>query len=492
MRSFLKTLKIKYKIIFLIIGVISLVSCFSFGTSPLFSMGIVALVMAVWWIFEVLPLAGTALLPLVAYPLLGIMSTKKVAPVYMSSILMLFIGGFTVALAMQKWNLHKRIALKIVGIFGTKPSGLLMGFMVATALLSMWISNTATCVMMVSIGLAVIKSFEDIYGNCLETKMFSASLMMGIAYSATIGGVATIVGTPPNLAFVRIYSMNFPNQSEFYFSSWLMFGLPICILMLLSAFLVLYFMRIRKHPLRPLSEEIIQDELIKLGPIKKEEKWISLIFILMASLWVFRKKINIGSFSIQGWSDYLPYPKFVDDGTVAIMMALLLFMIPSKKEGRILDKKVFDEIPWGTILLFGGGFALAKGIQSTGLSTLIGESFLGISDVSPYFVISSLTLGMSFLTELTSNMASTEMLLPILAAISKSSGIPPLSIMIPATLAASCAFMFPAATAPNAIVFGSKRVQISEMIKSGFLINLISVLIITLFSLFFIPLFFPS
>ena len=199
--------------------------------------------------------------------------------------------------------------------------------------------------------------------------------------------------------------MNFPDQSEFYFSSWLKFGIPICLLMLLSAFVVLYFMRVRRHPLKPLCESVIQNYVRKLVPMKTEEKWIGLIFIMMASLWVFRKKISIGSWTLPGWSDFLPYPKFVDDGTVAITMALLLFMIPSKKEGRILDKKVFDDIPWGTILLFGGGFALAKGIQSTGLSELIGEAFLGLSNISPYFIISSLTLGMSFLTELTSNIA---------------------------------------------------------------------------------------
>ena len=484
--------KINKKMIFLISGLFALLTCFFMGVSPLVSMGVIALIMAFWWIFEVLPLAGTALLPLVCYPMLGIMSTKKVAPVYMSSILMLFIGGFTVALAMQKWNLHKRIALKIVSFFGTRPSGLLMGFMVATSLLSMWISNTATCVMMVSIGLAVIKSFEDIYGDNGPTKVFSSTLMMGIAYAATIGGVATIVGTPPNLAFVRIYSMNFPEQSEFYFSSWLVFGLPICLLMLLSAFCVLYFMRIRKNELEPLSEEVISKEVAKLGPMKKEEKWVGAVFVTMALLWVFRKKIAMGALTIPGWSELLPRPELVDDGTVAIMMALLLFMIPTEKGGRIIDKKVFEEIPWGTILLFGGGFALAKGIQETGLSQLIGEAFLGLKHVSPTLIISSLTLGMSLLTELTSNMASTEMLLPILAAVAKSSQIPPLSLMIPATLAASCAFMFPAATAPNAIIFGSKRVGIGEMIKSGFLINLVCVFIITLFSLFFIPFFFPS
>ena len=220
--------------------------------------------------------------------------------------------------------------------------------------------------------------------------------------------------------------------------------------------------------------------------MSKEEKSVAAVFIAMALLWIFRKNLNLGFFTVPGWSNLLPFPNNVDDGTVAIIMAISLFIIPSRN-GKLLDKKAIEEIPWSTILLFGGGFALAKGIQSSGLSAAIGAKFVGLGDVAPVFVVSGLTLGMSFLTELTSNMASTEMLLPILASIAKSSGIHPLSIMVPASLAASCAFMLPAATAPNAIIFGSNRVRIIDMVKVGILINLVSVVIITFFSLLIIP-----
>jgi sodium-dependent dicarboxylate transporter 2/3/5 len=480
-------LKKKIKTWTLVLGVISLFLCLILGVDKVSSMTCIAIVMAAWWIFEILPLSVTALLPLVAYPILGIMSTKAIAPVYMSSVLMLFIGGFLVAIAMQKWNLHKRIALTIIQLFGSGPSKMILGFMIATSMLSMWISNTASCVMMVSIGLAVIKSFEEIHGENKESKIFASSLMMAIAYSATIGGIATLVGTPPNLAFTRIYSMNFPNNMEISFGHWITFGFPICLLMLISAYGVLYFLRVRPHPIPSLGTDVIDSEVKKLGAMSREEKWVGLIFSLMAFLWIFRKNLNLGFIKIPGWSQFFPYSHNIDDGTVAVIMALLLFMIPARNGEKILGKEAIDEIPWSTILLFGGGFALAKGIQISGLSGVIGAKFIGLADISPVFVVSGLTFGMSFLTELTSNMSSTEMLLPILASVAKSSGLHPLSIMIPATLAASCAFMFPAATAPNAIIFGSNRVKIIDMVKVGFIINCLSVIIITFFSIIIIP-----
>jgi sodium-dependent dicarboxylate transporter 2/3/5 len=256
--------------------------------------------------------------------------------------------------------------------------------------------------------------------------------------------------------------------------------------MLATAYSVLYFIKVRPNPIPSLGTDVIDSEVNKLGPMSKEEKSVAVVFILMALMWIFRKDLNLGFFSVPGWSNLLPHPNKVDDGTVAIIMAISLFIIPSRS-GKLLDKKAIEDIPWSTILLFGGGFALAKGIQSSGLSGAIGAKFVGLGEVAPAFVVSGLALGMSLLTELTSNMASTEMLLPILASIAKSSGIHPLSIMVPATLAASCAFMLPAATAPNAIIFGSNRVRIIDMVKAGFLINIISVMIISFFSLLIIP-----
>jgi sodium-dependent dicarboxylate transporter 2/3/5 len=482
------------KRIFLYLGLALLGGTFiyqSFGEqNKLFAMFAVALTVAVWWIFEVLPLAVTALLPVIAYPFLGIMSTKKVAPVYMSSVLLLFIGGFFVAMAMRRWNLHKRIALTIISFFGNKPENLIAGFMVATASLSMWISNTATTVMMVSIGLAVIKSYEDIEGESDTSFRFGSALMMSIAYSATIGGMATLVGTPPNIAFIRIFGMNFPEMEEVSFAAWFSFGLPLVMILLFLAKSVIVRLMIRGSNIKSIDESIITEEKEKLGPIKYEEKWVLFVFFSLAALWIFRKDLQLGFMKIPGWSNLLTYPQLVDDGTVAILMAMILFMIPSKTstvKKRILEVNAVSEIPWHTILLFGGGFALAKGIQDSGLSAFIGEKLIYLQDVNTNLIVIALTAGMSFFTELASNMASTEMALPILASISKTTGINPFTLMIPATLAASSAFMLPAATAPNAIIFGSDRVRIKDMVRVGFWINLTNIIFVSIFSLYVIP-----
>lgn len=458
------------------------------GYDPKWSMAAVALTMALWWIFEVLPLAITALLPIVSYPLLNIMSTKKIAPVYMTSVLWLFIGGFLVAIAMQKWNLHRRIALTIIKISGSSPPRLILGFMLASSALSMWISNTATTVMMVSIGLAIINNYEEIQGETEDSKGFAALLMISIAYSCTIGGIATLVGTPPNLAFTRIFSMSFPDQPEIDFGTWILFGLPITVTLVLITWVILTKIFLRPYKVVDLSPEVIKDELKKLGPVKSEEKWVLAVFALMAFLWIFRKPLSIGNFTLPGWSLLLSHPKFVEDSTVAVFCAMLLFLIPASKPGeRILDAGAVSRIPWSTIMLFGGGFALAKGIQSSGLSTWVGGHFMGLENVHPFLTIVGITGGMAFLTELTSNMASTEMLLPIMASIAKSTGVDPKSLMIPTTLAASCAFMLPAATAPNAIIFASEKVTIARMVSIGFWINLMAISVITLVCYFILP-----
>ncbi|MAW07123.1 MAG: sodium:dicarboxylate symporter, partial [Halobacteriovoraceae bacterium] len=429
----------------------------------------------------------TALIPVVMFPITGIMTAKEVAPIYMSPILLLFIGGFLVAMAMQEWNLHKRIALNIISWFGGGVSTLILGFMMATYFLSMWISNTATAVMMVSIGLAVIKNYEEILGESDLAKCFSQGLMISIAHAATIGGMATLVGTPPNMALVRIFSMNFPNLPEISFANWMIMGLPLSFIILFISWACITKILFRNKKIPTLGNQLIIDEKNKLGEIKKEEKIVLLVFVLMALSWIFRRDVNIGDFNLPGWSGLIFPGKKIDDGTVAIFYALLLFMIPSSvKNKNILNREAITKIPWETILLFGGGFALAKGIQVSGLSQQIGEFFSDFASSFPRLVVFSITIGMSFLTELTSNMSSTEMILPILASIAKASDISPLSIMIPATLAASCAFMLPAATAPNAIIFGSRRVKIKDMVKVGVVVNLLSVGVIYLVSIFFV------
>lgn len=479
---------------FLICGIGSIIILFVLAnlgmSSTIISMTVIAAIIALWWIFEVLPLGITALLPIICYPALGIMSAKKVAPIYMSSTLLLFLGGFLVAIGMQRWNLHKRIALEIISRFGSSPRRVIFGFMCACAFLSMWISNTATCVMMVSIGLALISSYEDIEGTTTETKIFSTALMMAIAYACTIGGMATLVGTPPNLAFARIYEISFPGSAEISFGQWMSFGLPIAIIMVAYTGWAITFILFRGKNIKSIDRGVILKEKDALGKINYEEKWVGFIFILMAALWIFRKDLNLGVMTVPGWSHLFPNSKFVDDGTIAVLMAVVLFIIPSrnnKEYKTILDNDVIRKIPWETILLFGGGFALAKGIQVSGLSGFLGDKFASLSDVSESLIVFSITGGMAFITELTSNMASTEALLPILVSISNKTGINPIVLMVPATLAASCAFMLPAATAPNAIIFGSGKVKIKDMVRVGFFINCFSILLITIFSLYIIP-----
>ncbi|MEO0416393.1 MAG: SLC13 family permease, partial [Verrucomicrobiota bacterium] len=455
--------------------------------------------MAIWWISDAIPMAATALVPLVLFPLTGIMSGKDLAPVYTNYIIFLFIGGFMIALAMERWNLHRRIALFIVKAVGGSPALMVLGFMFATAFLSMWISNTATTIMMVAIGLAVIKSTESTCGK-ENTGKFSVALLLGIAYSASVGGMATLVGTPPNLALSRIFEMTFPDAEAagvaLSFGQWMLFGVPVALIMLCIVWLVLTKVFYRPDKSLKITREIIAEEQEKLGKITYEEVIVLSVFILTALGWVFRKDLIIGDFTLPGWSGLVPFGKFIDDGTVAIAMALLLFIIPAKRKdesegyGSILDFGVFSKLPWHIVLLLSGGFALAKGVQTSGLSTWIGGNFSGLSDAPVVVLVMGICGILTFLTELTSNTATTEMILPILASIAVEINLNPLLLMIPATISASCAFMMPVATAPNAIVFGSGRIKIIQMVKAGIVLNLIGLIVITVMFLLLGPLVF--
>lgn len=452
-------------------------------------MAAVAVLMAVWWISLAIPLAATSLLPLVMFPLLGIMSGKDLAPTYVNYIIFLFIGGFLIALAMERWNLHRRIALRIILAVGSKPSRLVLGFMLATAFLSMWISNTATTIMMLAIALAVIKQTEESFGT-EKTSNLSVALLLGVAYSASIGGISTLVGTPPNLALVRLFELSFPGAEaagfEIGFGQWMLLGLPLTIVLLTVTWLVLTRVLFRTPSDLELPHDVIHNEYKSLGRMKFEEIVVMIVFSMTALLWIFRRSLTLGSVTIPGWSEWLPFGGMIDDGTVAISMALFLFLIParrktsSNKDARaILDGDVFSKIPWHIILLFGGGFALAKGFQVSGLSAWVGSYFESLGDAPRPVIVAVITATITFLTELTSNVATTEMILPLLASIAKSAGIHPLILMVPAALAASCAFMMPVATPPNAIVFASDRIRIGQMAKAGIIINLISIVVIT-------------
>ncbi|MDD3877518.1 MAG: SLC13 family permease [Bacteroidales bacterium] len=446
----------------------------------------VALLMSVWWITEAVPLAVTSLLPVVLFPLFGVMDGKDVSSTYFNDVIFLFMGGFLVALAMERWNLHKRIALNILCVTGVSPSRILLGFMFTSFFLSMWISNTATVMMMIPITMSIISQLDDSLNN-KSTAKYSVGLLLGIAYSASIGGMATLVGTPPNLSFVRIFHIYFPEAQEISFSMWIMFALPVSAILFGFTWVLLHLMfRPKKGEWLPIDKNTFKFQLESMGQTSFEEKIVFVAFSFLALLWLFRIDLNFGFFVIPGWSNVFPASKFINDGTVAVMMAVILFLIPSKKEkGKmVLDWDTASKLPWHILLLFGGGFALATGFKESGLSLWFGNQLIGIASFHPIIIIFIIAIIITFLTELTSNTATTEMILPVLAGIAISSNINPLLLMIPATMSASMAFMLPVATPPNAIIFGTSRISVGQMARTGLILNLIGAVVITLMMYF--------
>lgn len=441
----------------------------------------IALLMAVWWITEAIPLAVTALLPVALFPIFGVVDGKTISGMYFNHLIFLFIGGFLMAFAMERWNLHRRIALRILIFFGISPGRILLGFMLATSFLSMWMSNTATAMMMVPIALSIIMKLEESLGN-EKMGRYSVGLLLGIAYSASIGGIATLVGTPPNLSFARIVSIIFPEMKEISFADWFIYAIPVTILLFIAAWLLLYIMYRPKEGWQNIKLSEFQREYELLGKAKMEEKIVMTLFTILAFLWIFRSGFNIQSFVVPGWARLFPNPSYINDGTVAIFIAILLFIIPSgsKKGERIMNWETARRVPWNIVLLFGGGFALAQGFVDSGLSVWFGEQLAGLANVEPLILTLANVTMMSFLTELTSNVATTEMILPILAGLSVTIKINPLLLMIPATLAASLAFMLPVATPPNAIVFGTNRIRVKDMVRTGILLNITGIVIATL------------
>jgi len=440
----------------------------------------VAVLMAVWWIAEVVPLAVTSLLPFVLFPLLGIMSGKAVAPIYFNHVIFLFMGGFIVALAMQRWKLHRRIALKTLLCVGTHPRSILLGFMLATAALSMWISNTATAMMMVPIALAVVLRLEESYDRHTIHR-YSIGLFLGIAYAASAGGIATLIGTPPNLSFARIFAISFPEAPEISFSAWLLFALPIS-LILLFVIWVLLVLQFCPRSMARIDRAVFVEQYRALGPMSFEEAIVLCDFVLLALAWTLRADITLGALTIPGWSRLLPYPELLNDGTVAVAMALPLFLIPSRNEpdSKIMDWDTAVQLPWGIILLFGGGFALASGFMKSGLAAWLGTRLEGLAGMPPLVIVLVICLLITFMTELTSNTATAEILLPILAALALALKVNPLLLMIPGTISCSLAFMLPVATPPNAIVFGTERLRVSEMARTGLVLNLVGAVTIVL------------
>ncbi|MEJ2637834.1 MAG: SLC13 family permease, partial [Calditrichia bacterium] len=440
----------------------------------------------VWWMTEAVPLAVTALLPLVLYPLLGIMKTSDVSVNYANHLVFLFMGGFIIAIALQKWNLHRRFALHTIALIGSNPRNVILAFMIATALLSMWISNTATAIMMLPIGLAVIHQLQgDTKGSELKPNLFGMVLMLAIAYSASIGGISTLIGTPPNVVFSGIYGKYFPDHAEISFSRWMINILPLTVILFGIVWFYLIHIILKKENLpRLLSKKIFQRKRAELGPISNPQVRVLVLFVITALLWIFRAGFNLGNIQIPGWPDLFGLQAYIQDSTIAMGMAILLFIIPAesiKSPKALLNWKDLLALPWDILLLFGGGFALADGIQKTGLAEFLGKQLAFLGSMHVFIMLLLVALSVVFLTELTSNTAVATTILPILAALAIDLKLDPLLIMLPATIGASCAFMLPVATPPNAIVFGSRLIPIQKMVRMGFFLNLAVALTLTVY-----------
>ncbi|PIE66623.1 MAG: anion transporter [Desulfobacterales bacterium] len=453
-------------------------------------MAAVAVLMATWWMSEAIPIPATSLFPLALFPLLGIMHTKKAAAPYASHLIFLFMGGFIIALAMQRWNLHRRIAMLIVKIIGFSPSRLIFGFMIATAVLSAFVSNTATTVMIMPIGLAIIAhvvaegkktGLDQKIDFTPENFNFGLNLMLGIAYAASIGGIATLIGTPPNTVLAGYLNKTY--GYEITFATWMMVGVPLTALFLPICWLWLIKvanpMKLKKVPG---GRELIDQELKEMGPMSTGEKWTALVFGLTAFAWIFRKKLGF----------IFPDPKLVTDAAIAMTGALVLFLIPInlKKSIFVMNWHWAKKMPWGVLILFGGGLSMAAGFKATKLAAWIGNQ-VSLLEAAPIIIlIIAVTTLIIFLTELTSNTATSAMIMPILSAVAIGLGQNPLLLIVPAAVASSCAFMLPVATPPNAIVFGSGYVTIPQMVKSGIGLNVIGiVLTVVLTYLVVVPVF---
>lgn len=437
---------------------------------------------AAWWITEAVPIPVTSLLPLVLFPLAGGLDVKATASSYGDENIFLFMGGFMIALAMEKWNLHRRIALTIISAIGTNMDRIILGFMVATGFLSMWISNTATAMMMVPIGLAITYQVADALKDGpapvdKENFGFGKALMLGIAYSASVGGIATLIGTPPNTALAA--AMEKMYGVEISFGKWMLFGTPFAwvFILLIWVYLVKFAYPAKVKEL-PGGRHLIRQEKERLGSASTEEKLVFTVFVLAALSWLSR------SFVLQ---NFLPG---ISDGVIAMFFAILLFAIPAVnvKGDRLLDWETAVKLPWGILLLFGGGLAIAAGFVSSGLSEWIGGQLTALQGVPVIVVILIVATLVIFLTEITSNTATAAMMYPIMGALAIALDVHPFALMVAAGVAASCAFMLPVATPPNAVVFGSGYLRIPDMAKAGLALNLIGIVLVTVSVWFLLPL----
>ena len=438
------------------------------------------LLMAVWWLTEAVPVSATALVPLVVLPAAGVMSAADISAPYANKTNFLFLGGLIIATALERWNLHRRIALSIIARFGRSLPGLILGFMVSTAAISMWISNSATTMMMLPIAVAVCAHFRR--DDPELGRELAPVLLLAVAYSASIGGLGTLVGTPPNAVFAGAFSQLFPSAPEIGFGQWMAVGIPLVALMVPLGWLYLCFVA-SSVSRRGISTdpELIGREVEALGPMRRSEKRVLAVFAATALLWMFRRPLELGGMAVPGWSALLPDPALVGDSTVAMAMALLLFLAPAGdgRGSRLLDWKSAVKLPWGVIVLLGGGFALAEAIRTSGLAAWMGSTMAWVGHAPPLVSILVVAALISFATEITTNTAITTIMMPILAASAVAGGCDPLLLMVPCTLAASLCFMMPGGTAPNAIVFSGGDLTVPYMARIGIGLNLIAILVVT-------------
>ncbi|KAA5803552.1 SLC13/DASS family transporter [Alkalicaulis satelles] len=465
----------------------------------------IAAMMASWWATEAIPIAATALVPLALFPMFGVLSTRAAAEPYADPIVMLLLGGFIIALAIERWNLHARIALNVVARFGGRPSLMIAGFMLASAILSMWISNTATTLMMIPIALKVAEKMAD---EGVDLKMFAPALALAVAYAASVGGLATPVGTPTNLIAIGFLEREF--EASITFVEWMMLGVPAVAVILPVMWLILTRFAFKVSASAPNAaghEEVLRQKKA-LGRMSAPEWRVAVAFGTVAVLWmgrelpgalIFRPEISFGWNPLLGWlSDALALPVrlALSDAQIAILGAVAVFLIPAggrdNRGQALMDWETVQRLPWAAVILFGGGLSLAAAIQATGLAGWIGAQLSWVTALPLPVTVLILALMVVFLTELTSNVATVSGFLPVLAALALEAGVPPAHLIAPLALAASCAFMLPVATAPNAIVYASGAASMGQMIRAGFRINLAAAPVIALLASLLSPLVFPG
>ena len=441
----------------------------------------IALLLAAWWATEVLPIPITSLLPMLLFPAVGVMGMTESAAPYARPTIFLLLGGFIIATALARWNLHRRLALNILVRVGDNPAAIIGGFMAATAVMSMWISNTASTIMMIPIALSL--AGEIVKDSSAKHQGFILCLVLGIAYAASIGGLGTPIGTPPNLFVVSFMRETYDIEISFF--TWMMFGIPTVIIMVPVAW---YVLTKWAYPFNlsdaPVAQSLLQTELADMGSMSLPEKRVAAVFLLVALCWIFRVPVQ----------QNLHVLLWLNDAMIAIGGATLLFMVPSgcktEKATTLLDWDTANNIPWGVLLLFGGGLSLAAGVKTSGLAIWLGTAMAGLGTMPLIVMVLCLVVLVVFLTELTSNTATVATLLPVLGALAATTGIDPMMLFAPVALSASCAFMLPVTTAPNAVIYSTGKVTIPQMANAGFRLNLVAIMVVTVLSYALVPIIF--